>query len=151
MLTTPHSLAGATIAVLAPNPFISIPLAIGSHFILDSIPHWQETLYPYKPSKDTWLRLPIDAALSIVLVWWIAQAHQNIVTIIWFSAFAANIPDLDSAVIFIPSILKVRIIKTYWDWHCRIQRETSSLVGLIPQIVVCLFSLAISLPSALKF
>ncbi|MDO8658917.1 MAG: hypothetical protein Q7K55_09325 [Candidatus Levybacteria bacterium] len=95
MLITPHSLTGATIAIFIPNPVISIPLSIGSHFILDTVPHWQETLFPYKLTKVTWIRIPIDLALSITLVFWITQSHPNISNLIWITAFAANIPDLE--------------------------------------------------------
>lgn len=48
MLITPHALTGAAITVLVPNPLVSVPLAIGSHFVLDMIPHWQETLYSWQ-------------------------------------------------------------------------------------------------------
>lgn len=144
MLITPHSLTGATIAVLIPNPVISIPLSIGSHFILDTFPHWQETLYPYKPTKATWIRIPIDLALSILLIFWITTSHSNISSLIWINAFIANIPDLDSFTSLIPSLLKNKIFKSYYDWHNKIQRETSSLWGLIPQIILSLVCLIIS-------
>lgn len=145
MLTTPHSLTGATIAVLSPNPFLAIPLAVGSHFILDSIPHWQETLYPYKPNKLTWVRIPIDLALSLLLVGLIASAHPDRGTLVWLGALGANIPDLDSVVILIPGLQGWKIIKNYWDWHCRIQKETASLRGVIPQLILSAICLWISL------
>ncbi len=146
MLTTPHSLTGATIAVLIPNPIISVPFAVGSHFILDSIPHWQETLYPYKPHKGTWIRVSLDVALSFGLVWWITQSHSDISAVIWLTAFAANVPDFDFIVVLIPKLLGFKLLKSFWDWHCKIQRETSSLWGLVPQIILFIACLMISLP-----
>lgn len=151
MLLTPHALTGASIAVLIPNPAISIPLAIGSHFILDMVPHWQETLYPYKPTQATWIRLFIDLALSTILVFWVAQLHPNINTTIWITTFAANIPDLDSISSSFPEVIKNKIFRAYWNWHNSIQRETSSLLGLIPQTVLSFICLIISLPLNLKF
>lgn len=140
MLTTPHTLVGSAIAVTIPNPFISIPLAVGSHFVMDQIPHWQETLYPYKPTTATYVRVAIDLSLSFLLVIYISSLHQNSAGIIWLTAFASNIPDLDSLLSFIPSIVNNKIFKKYWDWHCRIQNETSSLLGLIPQVFISLIS-----------
>lgn len=145
MLTTPHALVGATIAVFAPHPIFAIPLSIGSHFLLDTIPHWQETLYPYNPSKATWIRIPIDITISVVLVYVITKAHPTNASLIWLSAAAANIPDLDSITVVMPRLLKNTFVKNYWDWHCKIQRETSSLLGLIPQILLSFFCLYISL------
>ncbi|MDD2823267.1 MAG: hypothetical protein PHQ59_04295 [Candidatus Daviesbacteria bacterium] len=142
MLITPHALTGAVIATLVPNITFAVPLAISSHFILDMVPHWQETLYPYKPNKLTWIRIPLDLTLSIGLVWWISQAHPNVSSVIWLTAFAANIPDLDSFVSFSPTLLQNKIIKSYWDWHNSIQKETSSLLGLVSQLLwswVCLY------------
>lgn len=40
MLLTSHTLAGVTIARVIPNPLISWPVALISHFILDLCPHW---------------------------------------------------------------------------------------------------------------
>jgi len=40
MLETPHVLAGAVIAAKVQNPFLAIPLAFASHFILEKVPHW---------------------------------------------------------------------------------------------------------------
>lgn len=40
MLATSHALLGAALVKTLPDPQISFPLAILSHFILDLIPHW---------------------------------------------------------------------------------------------------------------
>lgn len=142
MLITPHALTGAAIGVLVPNPIVSIPIVIGSHFILDMVPHWQETLYPYKPNKFTWVRVPLDLFLALSLIYLIVQVHPAISSLIWVSAFSATIPDLDSLVSLSPNFLKNKAIKAYWDWHNQIQKETSSLLGLLPQLLwslLCLF------------
>jgi hypothetical protein len=143
MLTTPHAVAGATIGVLLPTPWLAIPIAIGSHFVLDRVPHWQETLAPYKPTKKTYIRIPFDIALSIGLVLLITTWHPDAAPAIWLGAIFANAPDLDTIVLLIPR-LKTGLLQRFWDWHCRIQRETSSLWGLAPQLLVILVGLVIS-------
>lgn len=145
MLITPHSLVGATIAVLIPNPVIAIPVATGSHFVLDAIPHWQETLYPYKPVKQTWLRIIIDLSISLFLISMISKLHPNISFIIWITAISSNIPDLDSILLLVPRLLKTKILKKYWDWHCKIQHETTSISGVVTQVIISLFCLFILL------
>ncbi len=142
MLTTPHSLVGATIAVVVPSPVLSIPLALGSHFVLDMIPHWQEILHPYKVTYKTWIRIPIDLGVAIFLVNIIANHHLGIANAIWINAFMANLPDFDS-IGFIWSLpLKNKLFKGFFDWHLAIQRETSSFWGIMNQLVLsggCLF------------
>lgn len=39
MLTTPHLLVGAAIGAQFNNPYIVVPAAVASHFVLDSVPH----------------------------------------------------------------------------------------------------------------
>lgn len=143
MLTTPHAIAGATIGALLPDPLLAIPLAVASHFVLDSIPHWQETLAPYIPTRKTYIRIPLDIALAIGLTMVIAHWHPESASIIWLAALAANLPDLDSIVVVIPR-LKTGLIKQFWDWHCRIQRETRSLWGVLTQLIFVISCLVIA-------
>lgn len=44
MLETPHVLIGAAIATKVGNPFLAIPLAFASHFVLETVPHWNPHL-----------------------------------------------------------------------------------------------------------
>ena len=135
MLITPHAVAGATIGALLPNPLLAIPVAIGSHFILDSIPHWQETLAPYTPTRKTYIRIPFDAALALGLIALITHWHPESVSLIWICAAFANAPDLDTIVIIFPH-LKRGLVEKFWDFHCKIQLETSSLWGVVTQVVL---------------
>lgn len=51
MLGFNHTLAGSIIAILVPAPLVPF-VALGSHFILDTTPHFgeTETIYPYTKS-----------------------------------------------------------------------------------------------------
>src|ERR1035437_4711535 len=141
MLTTPHAVTGATIGALLINPLLVVPVAIGSHFVLDSILHWQETLAPYIPTKKTYIRIPIDIILAVTLVLLIAHWQPNRVGAIWLGAIAANVPDLDSVVILLPK-LKQGLLKKYWDWHCKKKRETISWWGVFTQFIIIAIGLA---------
>ncbi len=142
MLTTPHTAAGAALGAALGDPLLVIPVAIASHFILDSVPHWQETLAPYIPTKKTYIRVPIDIALAIALTVWSAHLQPMHIEAIWIGAISANAPDIDSVIVIVPK-LKQGIVKKYWDWHCKIQRETSSTWGVMAQLAIVALSIAI--------
>jgi len=135
MLVSPHVTAGVALGALIGNPIIVIPVAVLSHFVLDSIPHWQETLAPYTPTWKTYARIPIDLAIAAAVLVMGLQLVPVHALGIWLGALFASGADLDVAVIAFPR-LKRGIIEKYWDWHCAIQRETASLWGLAPQIAV---------------
>ena len=133
MLTTAHAVTGATIGVLVPNPWVAVPLAIGSHFILDRVPHWQETLAPYTPTHKTYVRIPIDLTLSLILVTIVASWHPSAALSVWLGAVFANAPDLDTFTIIMPH-LRQGFIARFYQWHSDIQRETSSMWGVATQV-----------------
>ncbi len=135
MLISPHVTAGVVLGTIIGNPIIVIPVAILSHFVLDSVPHWQETLAPYKPTRKTYLRIPFDLAIATAMVLLALNLQPQHALSIWLGAIFASGPDLDVIVIAFPQ-LKHGLIEKYWDWHCAIQRETSSLWGLAPQLAV---------------
>jgi hypothetical protein len=135
MLVLPHVATGVALGALIGDPLIVIPAAIASHFILDSIPHWQETMAPYVPTWKTYLRIPIDIGLAIALVAYAIHLQPASLPGILLGAVFASGPDLDVITIKFPRLQR-GIIKRYWDWHCKIQREVSSLWGVLTQLIV---------------
>jgi hypothetical protein len=142
MLVLPHVATGAAIGALVGDPLVVIPVAIASHFILDSVPHWQETMAPYIPTWKTYLRIPIDVALGVGVVIYALSIQPDHSIGILLGALFASAPDLDVITIKLPK-LQQGIIKKYWDWHCKIQREITSLWGVATQLVVIALSLAV--------
>jgi hypothetical protein len=89
MTGTNHALTGALIATAIGNPIVFVPAAIGSHFVLDMLPHFGEKYGQRKKlTKIVWTA---DAGLLvgglILLV-----ATQN--WLIALGSFAALSPDL---------------------------------------------------------
>ena len=147
MILTPHALSGAAIAITVPEPLVGLPLALGSHYLLDMVPHWQETLPPYTPHRGTAVRTAIDSALSVALLRLIARSHPERARWVWLTAGAAILPDADSVVRHLPGSLKrSTAVLAYCRWHINIQRETASFWGLLPQIAVSLLCLLRSRP-----
>lgn len=147
MLVLPHVATGAAIGALVGDPFIVLPVAVASHFVLDSIPHWQETMAPYHPTWKTYLRIPIDIGLAVGLVVYAVHIQPGNMPAILLGALFASIPDLDVITVKLPALQK-GLVKRYWDWHCRIQREVSSVWGVMTQCIVlavCIVSIQTSI------
>lgn len=142
MLTTPHTAAGIALGAALGNPLLTVPAAITSHFLLDMVPHWQETLAPYNPTWKTYVRVPIDIAMAVAITIFAAHMVPQHAAAIWTGAVAANVPDFDSLVVLVPNI-KRGLVQKFWDWHCAIQRETNSLWGILPQLAVILCGLCV--------
>lgn len=69
MTATNHALTGAVIGLAVGQPWLAIPLAFGSHFVLDALPHFGSQRF--KPSHRLFIYfLAVDVGLcaSIVLV-----------------------------------------------------------------------------------
>lgn len=64
MTATSHALIGASLALKITNPILGIPLAIGSHFVADLVPHWDAGTNHRNKTK---LRLKTEAALDVLL------------------------------------------------------------------------------------
>src|SRR5215831_4343927 len=111
MLLTPHAIVGAVIGVCLKHPLKVIPVAILSHFLLDTIPHWQETLAPYRPGLATWVRLPLDALLALCGVAWIIRRSQQrggkaLAASAIVGTLAGLAPDVDALACANPLLLK---------------------------------------------
>src|SRR5258708_2885087 len=105
MLETPHVAVGAAIASKIPNPFISIPLAFASHFILDMTPHWnphinREIKKFGHPTKKSVSIIRVDSVVALLLGTAIAihslpNMHQFVNVMI--CSFVSVIPDVVEA------------------------------------------------------
>lgn len=151
MLELPHAVVGATIATKIPNPFIAIPAAFLSHFLLDVIPHWNPHLYTEKkkfgrPTAKSTRIVVIDVVLSLAAGFFIAYlALPNLaqaVTII-VASFAAVAIDVVEGFYFFFNINGglEKLIK----FQRRIQWNVGPLPGLIIQAFVILFAFWIAL------
>lgn len=143
MLETPHIALGVAIAVAIPNPYIAIPLAFASHFILDMTPHWNPHLnteikkYGHL-TKQTLFIIGLDLACAVVLTTFLAK---NDITI-YLAAFAAILPDIVEGPYFL------------WGWRNKyldpilrfqksIQSNANMFWGLLTQVLILLGSLYI--------
>ncbi len=142
MLETPHVALGAAIAIKIPNPFIAIPLAFASHFLLERVPHWNphlntETKKYGRPTKQTTLIVIIDASVSLLLgSYFASQALPNTMQTanVLLCSFASVLPDLLEAPYFFFGV-RHKFFETWIKWQKAIQVDTTPFWGIITQIV----------------
>lgn len=142
MLETPHVAVGAAIATKIPNPFISIPLAFLSHFVLEKVPHWNPHLVTEMktygaPTKKSVTIIMIDVGLALVtgsLIAWNSMPDTNKVIVIYLASFASVLPDLIEFPYF---FLKMRnkFLVTWLRWQKALQADTTPFWGLLTQFV----------------
>lgn len=148
MLETPHVLVGVAIATKIPNPIISIPLALASHFVLEGLPHWNPHLYTEtekygQPTRKSTLFTAVDSSIALTTGSLIAFSHLPDLAFaftIFFSAFAAVLPDVIEA----PYLyLKYRKpwLKKYILWQRSIQADAQPFWGLFTQILIIIAAL----------
>lgn len=68
MTATAHAVVGTVIAAKFGNPALAIPLALGSHIILDMIPHWDPlTTRREKGKARTFMDVCLDGFLGLIV------------------------------------------------------------------------------------
>ncbi len=95
MVAINHALTGAIIGLVAGNPFIAVPAAVASHFVCDSLPHFDPAMPTERWLKTKTFRnmLIIDASLCVALVIVLALTRPEHWFLAAVCAFAATSPD----------------------------------------------------------
>jgi hypothetical protein len=142
MLETPHVFIGAAIATAIPNPFIAIPLAFASHFVMEMVPHWNPHLNSEiekfgKPTRRTTAITAVDSTLALISGSFIAfQALPNVnqAILVLACCFASVLPDVMEAPYF---FLKMRAnwVKKWISFQKSLQNDTTAFWGLATQLI----------------
>jgi hypothetical protein len=97
MLGTVHLLAGAAVGRTVKRPWLALPVAFASHFLLDAIPH----LGPHSlfgvdgegPQRREVLMAAVDVGLGVPLLLWLAWPGPER-RVVLTAALYACLPDL---------------------------------------------------------
>lgn len=74
MTATGHALIGTVIAAKVGNPALAVPIAIGSHFLADALPHWDTgTNKNGKTKQEFFIISAIDVFIGFVLSFLLIQ------------------------------------------------------------------------------
>ncbi len=94
MLYTPHSIIGASIAYVFPNPFVALPLSFVSHFLFDVAPHSNPS--PRKSNKIMKLIMLFEIIIGTALLLLFSKAIAKDIYQFYLmvaSGLIANLPD----------------------------------------------------------
>jgi hypothetical protein len=131
------------------HPALAIPLAFGSHFILDKLPHWNPHLNKEikkygRPSKTSTIITAIDSSAALFVGTLIASRalpDTGFFLTIMLSCFAAVLPDVVEAPYYFLGI-RNKTIKKWIDSHRSIQSNTKSVFwGIQAQIIIIIAAL----------
>jgi len=152
MLELPHVAFGAVIGSLIPNPMISYPAALASHFLLDMLPHWnphiiREVKNHHRLYPSTLVIIGVDSLLATTLALWAAlfnNSHSQTAIDILICSFLAAAPDIVEAPYFLfqKSTAWMRRLVVFQK---RIQWDVPVLPGLLFQsffVLGCFFILS---------
>lgn len=149
MLETPHVIVAAAIAVNVANPALAIPLALGSHFVLEKIPHWNPHLntelkkYGKITSQSTNIVIA-DSALALSLgglTAYIMLPDVGLALTVLLACFVAVMPDLIEAPYYFLRKNSDFIVKKWIPFKKSVQIDASKGFGLLTQLLVVLASI----------
>ncbi len=142
MLETPHVIVAAAIAYKLGNPALALPLSLGSHFILEKVPHWN-------PHLNTELRqhgrltpltmkiIYIDVLLALISGIVIASLTLpdvgKFLTIL-ACCFLGILPDVAEAPYYLWH-KKNELLEKLIKFQKSIQNDTTVVPGLITQLI----------------
>ncbi len=149
MLELPHVLVGAAIATAIPDPRISLPLALASHFITDYVPHWNPHLNTElkttgKVSVRSKIIVMTDAGLALVVGTYLATRSGHFI-IIMLACFLAVAPDVAEIPYYFLGLKDIPWIKKLIDYQRAHQWNVPAFWGILSQIIVILLSFMVIL------
>lgn len=158
MLSTPHLLVGAAVSRLLPHPALALVGGFISHFVLDSIPHWDPgtKLSPVnqpdgkhkEPSTLDWTFGAVELVAGVVLVGVIIRYLYHPSSIfhpLYWGALGGVLPDLIDNVPFWKSWLRKRPgFKQLHEFHHAQHTDllmSKRYIGVLTQLGVSLVAL----------
>lgn len=96
MTATAHAVIGTVIAAKIGNPYLAIPLALASHFVLDMVPHWDAAVgSPAKDKKRIFVESVGDVLLGLTLSYSVIifLFPQTNIFYAFFMIIVAQLPD----------------------------------------------------------
>lgn len=149
MLELPHTLVGAAIATVIPNPLISLPLSLFSHFITDYVPHWNPHLNTElktlgKVSTRSKVIVMADAGLALMIGTYIATRSNNFI-VVMLACFLAVAPDVAEIPYYFLGLKNISWIRKLIDYQRAHQWNVPAFWGILTQVIVCIVALYLTL------
>lgn len=135
MTATAHALAGAVIAAKITNPYLAYPLALGSHFLMDIIPHWDTgTGHENKSRFKFFAESLLDLSVGFLLVLVLFGGHVNPIHL-WTTVLIAQLPDWFTAPYL---FLKIKIFPIFelYKLQSALNTRASFVYGIATQVII---------------
>jgi len=137
MVIIPHMLAGAAIGAHSPNVWAAFCFGLISHYLLDSLPHW-EYLNSIKIKKvKQALKVFIDFAIGIIIVLIVSWPLKIIII---SGIIGALLPDF---IEFVYHNFKIKFLRPLSSFHQKIHyyKKVTLFKGLMLQVIILAISL----------
>ena len=154
MILTTHAVTGATLATLMPNnPALGFVIGFGSHFILDSIPHWDYELKSSRRNKlkplqsdliigkdffKDLIKIGLDGVLGLVLATLLLGGlHHQSILIILCGAIGGMTPDFLQFVYFKWRHQPLISLQKFHSWmHAKSDLKDKPVLGFFCQVAI---------------
>jgi hypothetical protein len=126
-----HTVFGTLIAVTIKDPAAAIPLALASHFVLDSIPHYGNDPKSPRFTRPYYTKVVLDFIASVAILLFFLSLHPSHPMLVIICAILAVAPDF-----LWPLALVVKHKGPLWaffQFHKNIQTESRS--GIFVELV----------------
>ena len=140
MLNTVHVTAAAAIVVAIPDPVVSLPLALVSHIVLDTVPHWN-----WSPGKTMVGKLAsINDGLIAIIVILGLSIYLNNSWVVLAAGLLSMLPDVIQTPYHFWGWQPGWLV-SFINWERRRQRWPwmKKWMGVSTQIVVLIISLGV--------
>lgn len=167
MILTTHAITGAAIASTMPNhPIVGFVLGFGSHFLLDSIPHWDYKLGSISEDKENPMNTDIkinktfifdlskiasDGLIGLILSLYIfafvlnSQGNSSLILATFAGAIGGMLPDALQFVYFkFRREPLVSLQKFHMFIHTKVKLNSRPLIGITSQILIILCVVALT-------
>jgi len=155
MTATAHTLVAGAIAAKFPDPTTAASLALLSHFIMDTVPHWDiGTSWRSRPKHHTGFWAILETTIGIGVGFWFFQEAAPLFTLTlaivfsvlpdwletpWYIFYASNVHRKPAKGARIWEKLSYRIYKAENYFHTRAQFP----LGVLTQVVTVIFFLVL--------
>jgi len=139
MTATAHAIVGTMIAARFVDPVISLPLALGSHYLFDLVPHWDSGTHLRQKSNRRFIyEAFIDGGIAFIVsgfVFYYLFQRTDFFYLYLVVGFSV-LPDILTVI----TRFMFKIKNPLWDWNNRLQSKLNRRLGLpwgiLTQIIV---------------
>lgn len=141
MLTSVHLFVGAAIGEATGNVWVTIPVALISHYLIDTIPHYNpKPVKSYREKglggadkKDLLLKA-LEPLIGIGLLAFLIYMKDHLAVVMIIGAFFGWLPDL---AIFLEWKYNIKCRPAFIrQFETAFHPHTSFVVGSIPQVII---------------